>query len=158
MAERQFATFRLGGNLFGINVLLVHEINRQIDVAPVELVPDFVYGLINLRGQIVTVLDIRKRLGVPISEQSPAGTIILKTNAGLALCQASLGTAERTAHDLVGFLVEEIGDMVSADDQQIEMPPAHVNGIEGRFLAGVIKLETELLVLLKIGEIIQIEK
>lgn len=152
---KQFTTFRLGENLFGINVLLVREINRRIDVTPVDLAPDFVHGLVNLRGQIVTVLDIRKRLGITVADKKPAGTVILKTNSELASCPGSSGATERTAGDTVGFLVDEIGDMVTGDEMEVEPAPANAGGADGKYIDGVIKLEQDLLLLLKLSEVLQ---
>ena len=156
---KQYATFYLGENLLGVNVLLIREINRHLEITPVELVPSYVYGLINLRGQIVTVLDLRERIGFEVSDDQEKieGIIILKTSAEMAHLRNLLGQNENTARDMVGFLVDKIGDMVSIDDKNIETPPANVSGVEGKYIDGVVKLEKDLLIILKVSEILKLE-
>ncbi len=152
----QFATFRLGDRLFGLDIMLIREINRILDITPVPHARDHIRGLINLRGQIVTILDLAVRLGLPsrdVGEESH--NIILKTTGELAALHAA-GTSKAfaTSNDLVGFLVDAIGDVVEADDSAIEPPSANVSEAESQFLAGVIKTDAGLLVLLDIKEVL----
>jgi len=110
----QYSTFRLGDRLFGLDLMVIREINRILDITPVPHAREYIRGFINLRGQIVTILDLAVRLGLPpqdIGEESH--NIILKTNAELA--SARLGGQHATSTDLVGFLVDAIGDVVEAD-------------------------------------------
>jgi purine-binding chemotaxis protein CheW len=149
----QYSTFRLGDRLFGLDLMTIREINRILDITPVPHARDHIRGLINLRGQIVTILDLGVRLGLErldIGEESH--NIILKTNAELAA--AHCGKNFNTSTDLVGFLVDAIGDVVEADESSIEPPSANVSEAEGRFLSGVIKTEGGLLVLLDIREVL----
>ena len=127
---RQFVTFRIDGHLLGLDVLLVREINRVLDITPVPRAPEFVRGLINLRGQIVTVFDLGVRLGLePRSIDEETHNVILK-------------------RDAVGLLVDAIGDVAQSEAEEIEPPPANVGGIGAEFMEGVVKLENELLVVL----------
>jgi purine-binding chemotaxis protein CheW len=152
----QFSTFRLGDRLFGLDLMMIREINRILDITPVPHSREHIRGLINLRGQIVTILDLGVRLGLPsrdISDESH--NIILKTNTELAsVRQAGAGKHYATSADLVGFLVDAIGDVIEADEATIEPPSANVSEAEGRFLSGVIKTDTGLLVLLDLQEVI----
>ena len=152
----QYSTFRLGDRLFGLDIMMIREINRILDITPVPHARSHIRGLINLRGQIVTILDLGVRLGLPrldIGEESH--NIILKTNAELAVArQSGSGKNFTTSTDLMGFLVDAIGDVVEADESSIEPPSANVSEAEGRFLSGVIKTETGLLVLLDIREVL----
>jgi purine-binding chemotaxis protein CheW len=152
----QYSTFRLGDRLFGLDLMMIREINRILDITPVPHARDHIRGLINLRGQIVTILDLGVRLGLPrldIGEESH--NVILKTNAELATArQAGSGKNFSTSTDLVGFLVDAIGDVVEADDSSIEPPSANVSEAESQFLSGVIKTDTGLLVLLDIREVL----
>jgi purine-binding chemotaxis protein CheW len=152
----QFSTFRLGDRLFGLDLMMIREINRILDITPVPHASAHIRGLINLRGQIVTILDLAVRLGLPsrdIDEESH--NIILKTNTELAVArQAGNGKHYVTSTDLVGFLVDAIGDVVEADESAIEPPSANVSEAESQFLAGVIKTEAGLLVLLDIKEVL----
>jgi purine-binding chemotaxis protein CheW len=152
----QYSTFRLGDRLFGLDLMMIREINRILDITPVPHAREHIRGLINLRGQIVTILDLGVRLGLPrldIGDESH--NIILKTNAELSAArQAGSGRNFSTATDLVGFLVDAIGDVVEADDASIEPPSANVSEAESQFLAGVIKTDMGLLVLLDIKEVL----
>jgi purine-binding chemotaxis protein CheW len=151
----QFSTFRLGDRLFGLDIVLIREINRILDITPVPHSRDHIRGLINLRGQIVTILDLGVRLGLKSHEiTGESHNIILKTNTELASVRQSDGQRFVTSNDLVGFLVDAIGDVVEADESTIEPPSANVSEAEGRFLSGVIKTDAGLLVLLDLQEIL----
>ncbi len=151
----QFSTFRLGDRLFGLDLMMIREINRILDITPVPHSRDHIRGLINLRGQIVTILDLGVRLGLPSREVSDEShNIILKTNAELAAANQSSQKQFATSVDLVGFLVDAIGDVVEADDSAIEPPSANVSEAESQFLSGVIKTDMGLLVLLDIKEVL----
>ena len=151
----QYSTFRLGDRMFGLDIVLIREINRILDITPVPHAKPFIRGLINLRGQIVTILDLGVRLGLARQELAETShNIILKTNAELAGMRAADGSQPRTATDLVGFLVDAIGDVVEADAGTIEPPSANVSETEGGFLSGVIKTDVGLLVLLDIPEVL----
>ncbi len=152
---RQFATFYIGENLFGLDVLLVREINRNIDFTLVDRSSEYVVGLLNLRGQIVTVLDLGVRLGLgkrEISQESRC--VVLKTNAEVGETQKGCVGECLTADESVGLLVDRIGDMVVIDENEIERPPANIGAVDGRFLSGVVKMDKDLLVLLKSKEML----
>ena len=137
MAASQYITFNIMEHLIGINIKDVREINRILDITPVQHALDYVKGLINLRGNTVTVFDLAVRLGFEhrvITDESH--NIILKK-------------------DDVGLLVDNIGDVVEAADDDIELPPANLKGIRSSFIQGVKKLDTELLVILSAQKIIE---
>jgi purine-binding chemotaxis protein CheW len=151
----QYATFVIDANLFGINVLLVREINRNLDITHVDDAPPYVAGLLNLRGQIVTVLDMSVKIGLQKRTIGDASRcIVLKTNAELENHRAQGFDLCHTANDIVGLLADDIGDMVTVHDQDIEQPPANLGGVDGRFLSGVVKLENDLMATVKIDEIL----
>ena len=156
---KQFATFKLDQQLFGIDVLLVREINQQIDFTPVQHSADYIRGLINLRGRIVTILDLGVRLGLaPRKISANSHNVILKTNEELVTINHQLDHEDlTTSPDITGLLVDTIGDVVSVEESQIEPPPASIGKIGGRFLYGVLKLEKELLVLLNVKEALAIK-
>ena len=137
MKSRQFVTFGIDDYLLGIDILKVREINRVLDITPVQHARTYVRGLINLRGQTVTVFDLGRRLGLALREiAEESHNIILK-------------------NDAVGLLVDSIGDVVVAQDDEIEQPPANVGGIEGKFIEGIVKLEKDLLVILSAEKILE---
>ncbi|OQX26455.1 MAG: hypothetical protein BWK80_10385 [Desulfobacteraceae bacterium IS3] len=137
---RQFVTFRIDMYLMGIDILAVREINRFLDITPVQHVQDYIRGLINLRGQTVTVFDLGVRLGL-------SARILTDNSHNIILKK-----------DAVGLLVDCIGDVTEADEAEIEPPPANVAEIEEKFIAGVVKLDDELLVILSAEKILEAKK
>ncbi len=139
MDNHQFITFKIDDNLMGIEIVNVQEINSVLDITPVQQAPDYVLGLINLRGSTVTVFDLGIRLGLnqrKITNESK--NIILKK-------------------ETVGLLVDQIGDVVEARQNEIQPPPANIKGIKDKFVAGIIRLQDDLLILLSAEKILQYE-
>jgi len=131
---RQYCTFTLDGFLMGVEVSRVQEIIRYQEMTPVPLAHRVVRGLINLRGQIVTALDLRRRLELP--ERAPDA---LPTNVVV-----------RTDEGAVSFLVDEIGDVVEVDDSSFERPPETLQGVAKQLITGAHKLSNRLLLLLDV--------
>lgn len=156
---KQFITFRLNKQLFGINIYLVREINQNLEITPVPKTHNYVRGLINLRGQIVTILDLRVRLGRPAGDiQENNHNIILKTNHEIAKLRGlDIDDEYCGRDDGIGLLVDELGDVVEIDESSIDPRPANVDEMEGRFFSGVIQLKNDLLVLLRMPEILKEE-
>ena len=160
MAIKQFASFHVNNNLFGIDIRLIREINRNVDITVVDSAPDFVRGLLNLRGQIVTVIDIGVRMGLREKKdiQDNCRCIVLKTSEELSSKRAEDASIEDTSRDLVALYVDDIGDMVTIEEKEVEAPPANIGEIEGKFISGIAKLENELLIILKAGELLKNEE
>ena len=155
MAERQFSSFYLNDTLFGIDILVVSDIYRHLEMTPVHRLPPYVRGLLNLRGQIVTVLDLGIRLGLDAREiDDQTRCIILKTDSDLSRDYLESGKQVSMGSHVVGLLVDKIGEVISVDDSRIEKPPANVAQIEKKYLSGVVKLDHELLSIVKIGEVL----
>ncbi len=153
--QRQFTTFYLGDSLFAIDVLLVREINRNLDITNVDPSPDFVMGLMNLRGQIVAVTDLGIRLNLGKREiTNKTCCIVLKTNQELERIINEGLITEKTSNDFVGLVVDRISDMITVENDNIEPPPANMNGVDGKYLNGVVKLEKDLIATLKVKEIL----
>lgn len=149
--EKQFTTFYLGEERFGIDVLLVKEINRNLDITEVAGAPEYIRGMLNLRGQIVTVMDLAVRFGREPSALTPlTSCMVLKTNSDLIRVRNAGGELDdETGLDSVGLLVDQIGDMITIEKRDIAPPPANQNGVSGKFLSGIIRLDDELIVTLK---------
>ncbi len=126
----QFCTFYLDGLLFGVELKGVQEVIRSLDVTRVPLAPDVVSGLINLRGQIVTAVDLRRRLELP---PRPAGVPVMNV-------------VVRSEDGAVSLLVDEIGDVLEVEDTSFEPPPKTLKGRE--MIRGVYKLAKRLLLVL----------
>lgn len=135
----QFVTFRLDRQLFGLDLLRVREVNQVLDITPVQHARPYIRGLVNLRGQTVVIFDLGVRLGLKpavMTEESHA--IVLKD-------------------ERVGLLVDSIGDVVQAEESEIESSLAHRGEMEISFSKGVIKLKEDLLVVLSAEKIIEQE-
>lgn len=157
--QRQFTTFYLNNSLFAIDVLLVREINRNLDITEVDPSPEFVMGLMNLRGQIVSVTDLGVRLNMAKREiTKDTCCIVLKTNNELERIIDEGLISENTSDDIVGLMIDRIGDMIQVEEDAIEPSPANMNGVDGKYLSGVIKLENELVATLKVSEILAMEQ
>ena len=138
--SRQYATFFVEDLFFGIDVLQVQEVLRYQPMTTVPLAPDVIEGLINLRGQIVTAIDMRRRLKL---KPRPAG-------------QTPMNTVVRTDEGAVSLLVDEIGDVVEVAADAFERPPDNVD-LEARdLLRGVYKLKDRLLLVLDTEKTIDI--
>jgi purine-binding chemotaxis protein CheW len=138
--EVEFVTFYVGDLLIGVDILHVEEINRLVNVTSVPQAPPQVSGVINLRGEVVTVVDLSRVLGMGNTEIGDhSRTVVI--NSG---------------DEQIGLLVDQIADVVLVRSDQIEPPPANVSGSDGRFFKGLFKLETELLVILEIDKILEL--
>lgn len=128
----QYATFRLKGMYFGIDVLEVQEILRPQEMTAIPLAPSVVEGLINLRGQIVTAIDMRRRLDIESRPESaePMNIVI------------------RTDDSAVSLLVDEIGDVVSPRPEDFESPPPNTPASCRGVIDGVFKMDGEILLVL----------
>jgi purine-binding chemotaxis protein CheW len=130
--ESLLCTFVVEGLDFGVEVHRVQEVIRHQAMTPVPLAPAEIAGLINLRGQIVTALDLRRRLGVPDrpSDQLPMNVVM------------------RTDDEAVSLLVDAIGDVVDVSDIPFEAPPETLDGIARELIRGAYKLDDRLLLFL----------
>jgi len=151
--EKQFTTFYLGNAIFGIDILLMREINRHLDITPVKQAPEHVRGLLNLRGQIVTILDLGVKLSLaPRVIGTASRCLVLKTNAEL---QDKGNLQDSTSPDVVGLLVDRVGEMVSVDEKGILPPPSNVGGVDRKYLNGIVQLEQELMATLNLRQILE---
>jgi purine-binding chemotaxis protein CheW len=132
IATRQFCTFTLGEQCFGLDVLKVQEIVVPQPVTPVPLADPMVRGLMNLRGQIVTVIDLRRRLNLPALEQG----------------RDPINVVVQTGDGAVSLLVDAIGDVLEVAEEQFELPPDTLQGPARDVICGAYKLPDRLLVVL----------
>ena len=139
--SHQYCTFYLDGHYFGLDVLNVQEIIRYQEMTRVPLASPVVRGLINLRGQIVTAIDLRERLQMP-----PRDGDRLPTNVVV-----------RGDDGAVSLLVDEIGDVLEIADDTLEQPPATVTGLTRELVRGVCKLADQLLLVLDTERAIQVD-
>jgi purine-binding chemotaxis protein CheW len=128
----QYCTFTLDGLHFGVEVRHVQEVVRYQEMTRVPLAPTEVRGLINLRGQIVTAVDLRRRMGLPdrAADRNPMNVVLRRDDGATSL------------------LVDAIGDVIEVDEGAFERPPETLHGTAREMLRGAYKLRDRLLLVL----------
>ncbi|GII26134.1 chemotaxis protein CheW [Planosporangium mesophilum] len=139
MASRQYATFEVADQLFGLEVAMVQEVLSFHEYTPVPLAPRSVGGLFNLRGQVIAAVDLRVQLGLqPRDFEGPAMNVIV-----------------RTPDESVSLLVDRIGEVVELDDETFEPPPDTLTGPSRELITGAFKLDGRLMLALDTGRAVQ---
>ncbi len=137
----ELATFYVGEALCGMDILKIQEINKLMEMTKVPQSPDYMIGILNLRGQIVTIIDLGQKLGL----------------GGVDISNESRNIIINAPGEHVGLLVTRISDVVMADPEKIESAPANMSGIQGDFFTGVYKTDNKLIGILDIKEVLRIE-
>lgn len=138
----QLVSFVIAGEEFGVDILKVQEIIRPVAITRVPHAPTFVEGVINLRGRIIPVIDLRKRFDLPHREHDKDTRIIV---------------VELT-EKVVGFMVDAVKEVIRVAHSTIEPPPELAVGIDAHYITGVAKLEDRLLILLDLDEVLTTEE
>lgn len=138
----QLVSFNLGNEEFGIDILKVQEIIRLINITKVPNSPEFIEGVINLRGRVIPVISLRAKLGMLKIEFSNTTRIIVV----------------ETANKTVGFVVDGVSEVLRIPSNITEPPPAMVAGVDSDYITAVGKLEDRLLILLDLERILSVEE
>lgn len=139
MAEpKQYCTFMVDDLFFGVEVLRVQEVIKYQNMTTIPLSPKTVEGLINLRGQIVTAIDLRSRLELQNREEG----------------QEPMNVVIQTEEGAVSLLVDEIGDVLELTEDTLEPPPPTIHGVARDLVTGVHKLQEQLLLILDTEKVI----
>lgn len=136
--EMQLVVFDLAAEFYGVDIATVREIIRMQAITRVPGAPSFVEGIINLRGQVIPVVDLRKRLGLNVSEQTDDSRIVWVTI---------------NKHD-VGVIVDAVTEVLRIPVSAIEPPSAMVAGVDSDYLRGIAKLESRLIILLDLNKVL----
>jgi purine-binding chemotaxis protein CheW len=136
----QFCTFFVGDLFLGIEVDRVQEVIRGSDITPVPTAPPSVRGLINLRGQIVTAIDLGARFGQ--ADRGAESSTVLVLDVGSSL---------------LSFVVDRAGDVIEVNDESFEAPPDTLKGESRRLIRGTYKLQNELLLVLDVEHALELE-
>lgn len=143
----QMISFNIGSEKFGVEILMVQEIIMMSDITEIPNAPDFVEGVINLRGNIIPVLDLRKRLrlrGAPARPQRDPGTRILVVDID---------------EKITGFIVDAVAKVLTVPAGRILPPPdIIVAGVQSQYISGVVHLEDSILVVLDFRKILTVEE
>lgn len=138
----ELATFLVGDALCGMDILKIQEINKLIDMTSVPQAPSYVLGILNLRGQIITSIDLSKKLGLGETNLSHDPRNIIVNSKG----------------EHIGLLVKKISDVVQANSELFEPPPANMGGIQGEFFTGVYKTKDKLIGILDVEKVLSIRE
>ena len=137
--EIMYTCFYLGDTLCGLDIGLVQEIYDDLDITHVPLAPDYILGVMNLRGQIITVIDQRCKIGLGNSTINESSRVLIV----------------RSNKDYLGLLVDRIADVITTAGKKIQKPPSNVKGLQGAYFHGVIHTESnELLALLDLDTLL----
>lgn len=136
--QQQYVTLRLGEQLFGVPVLAVQDVMRRQTIAPVPLAPSVVAGSLNVRGRIVTAIDMRRLMALG---DYPQPEKVMKL-------------VVEHQHDLYALIVDAVGDVMSLPTKNFDKVPTNLDASWRAVASGVFKLENELLVILDVGNII----
>lgn len=139
-SSRQLSTFFVADLFFGVDVLCVQEVLRFQHMTSVPRAPEVIEGLINLRGQIVTAIDMRRRLRLPPRDGDTA----------------PMNMVVRAEDGAVSLLVDEIGDVLDVDVATYEAPPENVDPEARELIRGVYKLKDQLLLVLDTGRTVDL--
>ncbi|MFA7227886.1 MAG: chemotaxis protein CheW [Melioribacteraceae bacterium] len=134
----QLVSFKIASEEFGVDILNVQEINKLTEITRVPNSPDFVEGVINLRGRVIPVVNLRIKMGMPNKEYDKDTRIIVVDLSGKT----------------VGFLVDSVSEVLRIPRNIIEPPPSMVAGINSNYITAVGKMEDRLLILLDLSNVL----
>lgn len=137
----QLVTFSIGEEEFGVDILKVQEIIRIMEITKVPRAQDFVEGVINLRGKVIPIIDLRRRFGFASKEHDKHTRIIVIEINNM----------------IVGFVVDSVSEVLRIPAATVEPPPPVVAGVESEYISGVGKLEDRLLILLDLDKLLSSE-
>ncbi|MCA1805512.1 MAG: chemotaxis protein CheW [Xanthomonadaceae bacterium] len=138
----QWVTFRLDEEIYGINVMQVQEVLRVSEIAPVPGAPEYVLGIINLRGNVVTVIDTRERLGLSSKEVDDSTRIVII----------------EADKQVVGILVDSVAEVVDLPMSEVESAPNVGNDESSRYIQGVASHDDQLLILVDLNKLLTDEE
>jgi purine-binding chemotaxis protein CheW len=135
----QLVSFTIGQEEFGLDIQRIQEINRMVEITRVPNAPEFVVGVINLRGKVIPIIDLRKRFGFPQKESDKNTRIIVVELENM----------------VVGFIVDAVREVIRIPKNITEPPPAIIAGIGSEYITSVAKMENRLLILLDIERLLR---
>jgi len=138
----QLVSFNIGDEEFGVDILKVQEINRMVDVTRVPNTPEYVDGVINLRGKVIPIIDLRRRFGMERKEKDKNSRIIVVELKG----------------KVIGFVVDAVSEVLRIKKSVSEPPPPIIAGIESDYITAIAKLENRLLILLYLERVLTTEE
>ncbi|MBW7888214.1 MAG: chemotaxis protein CheW [Bacteroidetes bacterium] len=138
----QLVSFNIGEEEFGVDILKVQEIIRIVEVTRVPNAPEYVDGVINLRGKVIPIIDLRRRFGMERKEKDKNTRIIVVELNGKVL----------------GFVVDAVSEVLRIPRSVTEPPPSIIAGIDAEYITAIGKLENRLLILLDLERVLSVEE
>ena len=140
--EKQLVVFQLAAKLYGVEISRVHEIIRLQSVTRVPRAPAFVEGVINLRGKVIPVVDLRRRFGLPMADHTRSSRIVVL----------------EIGDQVVGIIVDAVSEVLRVSPGTVEPPSPVVAGIDSEYLHGIAKLTDRLVILLDLERVLAREE
>jgi len=138
----QLVSFNIGSEEFGVDILKVQEINRMVEITRVPQAPPYVEGVINLRGKVIPIVDLRKRFNMEEKEYDKNTRIVVVDISG----------------NIMGMVVDSVSEVLRLPANTIEPPPEIVASINSEYIKGVAKLEDRLLIFLDLSKVIDVSE
>lgn len=138
----QLVSFNIGSEEFGVDILKVQEINRMVEITRVPQAPNYVEGVINLRGKVIPIVDLRKRFNLEVKEYDKNTRIVVVDISG----------------NIMGMVVDSVSEVLRLPSNTIEPPPEIVANINSEYIKGVAKLEDRLLIFLDLSKVIDVSE
>jgi len=138
----QLVTFNISNEEFGVDILKVQEIIRTMEITKVPRAPEFVEGVINLRGKVIPIIDLRRRFGMESRKHdSQTRIVVIELN-----------------NMIVGFVVDSVSEVLRIPADTVVPPPAIVSGVDSEYISGVGKLDDRLLILIDLEKLLSSEE
>ena len=134
----QLSCFYIGSALCGIDINIIQEMNKQMEMTRVPQAPPFVLGIMNLRGRLVTIIDLGRKLGLAPSKVTETSRIIIVNSRD----------------ENIGLLVDKITDVVTAKWEDVEPTPSNIKGVKGKYFKGVYKSAKDLIAILDVEDVL----
>ena len=137
--ELQLVSFNIGSEEFGVDILKVQEINRMVEITRVPQTPHYVEGVINLRGKVIPIIDLRKRFNLEVRAYDKNTRIVVVDINGMVM----------------GMIVDAVSEVLRLQSNTIESAPDIVTGVNADYIQGVAKLEDRLLIFLDLSKVVE---
>jgi purine-binding chemotaxis protein CheW len=138
----QLVSFNIGSEEFGVDILKVQEINRMVEITKVPQAPHYIEGVINLRGKVIPIIDLRKRFNLELKEYDKNTRIVVVDIGG----------------NIMGMVVDSVSEVLRLPSSTIEPPPEIAIGVNSEYIKGVAKLEDRLLIFLDLSKVIDMNE
>jgi purine-binding chemotaxis protein CheW len=141
VGSRQLVVFAIGEEEFGIDIEHVNSIEKMLELFKIPNTPDYIEGLVNLRGKVHTVFNLRKRFRMPCPDFTENTKIIMAN----------------TSASVIGIIVDEVKKIIKVDESEFEATPKALSNLRDKFLSGIVIAEDRVIMLLDVEKIVSAE-